>query len=196
MTPKRAIYTAVLVVSLGFSIAVAVNRASAQDLSTRNELTAQPNLIPSGAVGTRVGAIDNGDSVPKSQPGNIWPPAEARGQRNPLWAIPMGSLNATRERPIFSSSRRPPSVADRAPQTPQLAPNNAQKRPLLTLVGTVTEEGEGIAVFRDENSKDILRLQTGESHLGWTLSAVKPREVTMLHDRDAATLVIPSPPAN
>jgi general secretion pathway protein N len=195
MTPKRAIYTAVLVVSLGFSTGL-VNRASAQDLSIRNELTAQSNLIPSGAVGARVGAIDNGDSVPKSQASNVWPPPEAQGRPNPLWAISLGSLSATRERPIFSSSRRPPPPAAVTPQTQQFMPINGHNGPLLTLVGTVVEEGEGIAVFRDENSKDILRLRTGESHLGWTLSTVKPREVTMLHDRDAVTLVIPSPPAN
>ena len=75
-------------------------------------------------------------------------------------------------------------------------PANGHNGPSLTLVGTVAEDGEGIAVFRDDSSKDILRMRTGESHLGWTLSTVKPREVTMLHGPDTATLVIPSPPAN
>lgn len=28
---------------------------------------------------------------------------------NPLWGIPMDALSATRERPIFSASRRPPA---------------------------------------------------------------------------------------
>jgi hypothetical protein len=75
-------------------------------------------------------------------------------------------------------------------------PINGQNGPSLTLVGTVAEDGEGIAVFRDDSSKDILRLRTGESHFGWKLSIVKPREVTMRHDSDSITLVIPSPPAN
>jgi hypothetical protein len=63
-------------------------------------------------------------------------------------------------------------------------------------VGTVAGATEGIAVFQNENSKDIVRLRTGESHSGWTLTAVKPREVTLLHDRKIAILAIPSPPAN
>ena len=197
MTPTRVTYTAALVVTLGFSTAVAVNRATSQDLSTRNELT-QPSRIPSSAVGPRVGTIENGDllAVPKSQASNVWPPPEAQGRPNPLWAISLGSLSATRERPIFSSSRRPPPPAAVTPQTQQFMPINGQNGPSLTLVGTVAEDGEGIAVFRDDSSKDILRLRTGESHLGWRLSVVKPREVTMRHDRDSVTLVIPSPPAN
>jgi hypothetical protein len=85
-------------------------------------------------------------------------------------------------------------AANQIAQTQRFAPNNNGLS--LTLVGTVAEDGEGIAVFRDEISKDILRLRTGESHLGWTLSTVKPREVTMLHDRESTTLIIPSPAAN
>ena len=30
---------------------------------------------------------------------------------NPLWAIPLSALSATRDRPLFSTSRRPPIVA-------------------------------------------------------------------------------------
>ncbi len=30
---------------------------------------------------------------------------------NPLWAIPLSALTETRERPLFSASRRPPVVA-------------------------------------------------------------------------------------
>src|ERR1700721_2394532 len=34
------------------------------------------------------------------------PPAPQPG--NPLWAVPFSSLTVTRERPLFSASRRPP----------------------------------------------------------------------------------------
>jgi hypothetical protein len=53
---------------------------------------------------------------------------------NPLWGIPISSLSATRERPIFSASRRPPApmpVAE-APPPPPAEPEH----PPFTLVGT------------------------------------------------------------
>ena len=72
---------------------------------------------------------------------------------------------------------------------------NESNRPLLALVGTVAATPEGIAIFRDERSKSIVRLRTGESHSGWTLTGVKAREATLLRDRETAVFAIPSPPA-
>jgi hypothetical protein len=195
MTPIRAIYCAMLLASVGCSTGMAVNRAVSQEVSMRNELIPQPSPSQRGMMAPTVGAIQNTNLLPvaKSQVGNLWP-AEDLGRPNPLWAIPMPSLNDTRERPIFSASRRaPPPVAPPAPQVQQVARSNEPNRPLLTLVATVATDSEGIAVFRDETSKGILRLRTGESHSGWTLSTVKPREVTMLRDHDTATLDIPTP---
>jgi hypothetical protein len=195
MTAMRAIYCATLVASVGFSTGIAVNHAASQELSMRNELIPQPNPSQPGTVAPAAGAIQTSNLLPaaKSQVVNLWQSA-AMGRPNPLWAIPIPSLNDTRERPIFSASRRaPPPVAPPAPQVQQVVRSNEPNRPILTLMATVAEDGEGIAVFRDEASKNILRLRTGESHSGWTLSTVKPREVTMLRDHDTAILDIPSP---
>jgi hypothetical protein len=193
MTAKRAIYPTFLLLALGFCTGIAITCASAQELSERNELTAQPSSVATGTVGGS--AIENSNLVaPKPQVGSAWPPPELQRHPNPLWAIPMGSLTVTRERPIFSPSRRAPPSALAAPQ--QQAPGkNDPNRPLLTLVGTVADGRDGIAVFRDESSNNILRMRTGESHLGWTLSTVGRREVTMARNHDTATLVIPNPPA-
>src|ERR1700730_21358 len=71
---------------------------------------------------------------------------------NPLWGIPVSSLSATRERPIFSVSRRPPAppvavqpVAE-APAQPKPA---EPERPLLTLVGTAIGKIQNVAVVFD-----------------------------------------------
>src|SRR5580693_1934572 len=67
---------------------------------------------------------------------------------NPLWALPLATLSTTRERPIFSASRRPPPPATaavtvaKAPPPPK--PREAE-RPSLSLVGTVTGVDEGFA---------------------------------------------------
>ena len=122
---------------------------------------------------------------------------EPRG--NPLWAFPLISLNATRERPIFLPSRRPlapPVVASpppAAPAPPQPPPTPPPERPRLLLVGAVVGDAEAMAIFLDQNSQDIVRLRTGESHLGWTLSAVKGRETTLQKGKETMQLALPAP---
>ena len=195
MTPSHAIYSATLAHAggtfhrhRGRSRCVA-GADHAQRVDDRAELdTNQPCSVPQEpSSGQRLGPSA------MSPPGNVWPP-QAIGRPNPLWAIPIASLSATRERPIFSPSRRPPLKA--APPAPQQSlRGNEPNRPLLALVGTVAATPEGIAIFQDEKSKDIVRLRTGESHSGWTLTAVKAREVTLSHGHETAVLVIPSPPA-
>jgi general secretion pathway protein N len=191
MTPSHAMYSAALLTLVGISTGLAVDRAASQELTMRNELIAEPSSTPAGS-GARLGnPVQNSTMAPatKLPAGKLWPP-QAIERPNPLWAIPMASLTATRERPIFSPSRRPPPAA--APQ--QSIRGNEPNRPLLALVGTVAAP-EGIAIFQDEESKNIVRLRTGESYSGWTLTAVKAREVTLLRGPETAVLVIPSPPA-
>jgi general secretion pathway protein N len=117
---------------------------------------------------------------------------------NPLWAVPLSSLTLTRERPLFSASRRPPPpvvapppVAVVRPPPPPPRPHEPEK-PRLSLVGTVGGE-DGIAVFVDQTNQAIVRLRPGEGHQGWILRAVGGREVTLQNDRDTAVLALPKP---
>ena len=197
MTPFHAMYAVTLLTLVGLSTGIAVNHAASQDLNVRNELITDPSSRQPSFAAVETQVPSAALSVPPQlQVGNI-PPDQVMERPNPLWALPIASLTATRERPIFSPSRRPSlPVVPPAPQAHQSVRGNEPDRPLLVLVGTVAGATEGIAVFQNENSKDIVRLRTGESHSGWTLTAVKPREVTLLHDRKIAILAIPSPPAN
>jgi general secretion pathway protein N len=114
---------------------------------------------------------------------------------NPLWAVPLSALTATRDRPIFSASRRPPPppAAARPVMPVQSAPPRAvePQRPRMSLVGTVAG-AEGIAVLVDQTTQAIVRLRTGEGHQGWVLRAVGAREVTLQNDRTTAVLSLPS----
>ena len=60
---------------------------------------------------------------------------------NPLWAIPLNALTATRDRPLFSASRRPPPLAVGTvappPSRPAPAAPAPPERPPLTLMGTI-----------------------------------------------------------
>jgi general secretion pathway protein N len=116
---------------------------------------------------------------------------------NPLWEIPLASLSNTRERPVFSPSRRPPPLAIAAPPPtreppPPPRPPRAE-RPELSLVGTIAGDDESFGIFVDQTTKAALRLKVGEDYQGWKLRAVEGREVTLEHDRQTATLSLPQP---
>ena len=107
-----------------------------------------------------------------------------------LWSMPLTSLAATRERPIFAPTRRPRPTVVRS--VPTQAPLSAQ--PPLALVGAIAGENEGIAIFLDGTTKGVIRLKTGESHAGWMLQAVKPREAVLQKEQKNAILTLPTPP--
>ena len=114
------------------------------------------------------------------------PPAGGQPRGNGLWAIQqLESLTATRERPLFMPSRRPPPVAVVAPPAPTPAPPPSEpERFRLSLIGTVVAASDGMAVFLDKATKKVILLRTGQSHAGWVLRAVKGREATVERDRE------------
>ena len=125
-------------------------------------------------------------------------PAGRELPANPLWAIPLKQLTNTRERPIFSPSRRPPAPAVVGPP-PTTAPVRVPPKPAgpqnpeLSLIGTVIGEKESIAVFVDDTSKNPVRLRIGEAHKGWTLRSVQGRAATLEKDRESVSLSLPQP---
>lgn len=123
--------------------------------------------------------------------------ADEAERGNPLWAIPLASLSATRERPLFSPSRRPPAkAADEEPAPePEPAPSEADagEPPALRLLGTIASESESFALFRDTRAQKDLRLRLGEEHDGWVLRAVHARTVTLSHGDATTTLALPRP---
>jgi general secretion pathway protein N len=137
------------------------------------------------------GAAPRAQSAPAAETGGRELPA------NPLWAIPLKRLSSTRERPIFSPSRRPPSPAVVGPPPAALArvvPKPVSRQsPELSLIGTVIGEKESIAVFVDDTTKNAVRLRTGEAHKGWALQSVHAREATLERDGESALLSLPRP---
>ncbi len=115
---------------------------------------------------------------------------------NPLWAIPIATLSNTRERPIFSASRRPPPPAVvSAPVVKAPPPPKPQRveRPQLSLVGTIAGDDQSFGIFVDQSTKAALRLKIGEEFQGWKLKSVNSREVTLERDEQVTTLSLPQP---
>jgi hypothetical protein len=174
-------------------------------------LSASTSALPTGESGNAIDTPRRGDTpsapslwdqpapaapivvrAPVSPP----PPPEHALSANPLWAIPLATLSNTRERPIFSASRRPPppatvAVAVAKPPPPPKPPR--VERPQLALVGTISGGDESFAIFVDQLTKAALRLKIGEDFQGWRLRAVQGRDVTLERDQQTAILSLPQP---
>lgn len=139
---------------------------------------------------------------PVAKPNSVPPIAATGGElvpgANPLWAIPIARLTATREQPLFAPTRRPaPVVQVAAPPPPPPAPLKPPEpeTPQLTLLGTVAGSGGRIGLFIDSVSKAVVRLKYGENHNGWTLRDVRPRQVELAKNLDSAVLDLATPEA-
>jgi hypothetical protein len=195
MRPLRAIFSArfAAIVGLAGGLALAGALSYEQILlgHERVDPTAGPrsptpssNLVQSGTLPSAA----NSSAV-------LTPASNWVGSGNPLWADPVSSFTATRERPIFSPSRRPPPVIGLASFSPPTPASTQPQRPRLALIGAIAGQTDGIAIFFDEATRSIVRLKTGESHSGWTLRLVASREATLQRGRETAILELQNPPA-
>ena len=129
-------------------------------------------------------------------PAPIAPAPEQALSANPLWAMPLAQFPITRERPIFSPSRRPPPPAVAPVAVPKVAavPKPREpERPQLTLVGTAASDEEGFGIFLDQATKAVFRLSVGEDYHGWKLRSVQGRETTLEKDQQVVPLTLPQP---
>jgi hypothetical protein len=167
---------------LVFALCVLASNAALTADSFDDE--AAPSLEASTAASMRM------LSAPAAQPGG-----RARSA-NPLWEIPLEILSNTRERPIFSPSRRPPPVAVvqvAVAKPPPPKPTQEEHPPQLSLVGTVIGGDRSFGIFVDQTSKAALRLRLGEEYQGWRLRAVQGREATFARDQQTMVLNFPEP---
>jgi hypothetical protein len=179
---------------------LSVHGASASTLAASND--ALDAGLTDDARAAESPAVTAAPAAPATTVRVVAPPAAPAPERtlsaNPLWAIPLTQLSATRERPIFSPSRRPPPVQAVAEPAVVKRPPPRKKEPeppQFVLVGTIASDEEGFGIFLDQSTKMALRLKVGEDYQGWKLRAIQGREVTMEKDQQAAVLTLPLPGA-
>jgi general secretion pathway protein N len=122
--------------------------------------------------------------------------SEPKQNGNPLWSLPLSALSVTRERPIFSPSRRPPPppviaapyVPPPSPPPPPAPPE--PDHPSLTLLGTLAGESRGVGIFLNESDKTTLHLRTGEGHEGWILRSIRSGEAIFEKEERTAALTL------
>jgi general secretion pathway protein N len=136
--------------------------------------------------------------APTTEPGPAAAGSDALALKgNPLWAIPVRALAATRERPLFFASRRPPSpVVPSAPiarALPVAIKATEPERPPLLLIGTVVSADTRIAILLNQTTKLVTQVREGEQESGWRVKAVSLRSTVMERDDRSVTLALPRP---
>ena len=63
----------------------------------------------------------------------------------------------------------------------------------MSLLGTIAGESEGVALFMDKGSQEVVRLRTGKSHEGWVLRSVQGRQAMLEKGDRKETVTLPAP---
>jgi hypothetical protein len=117
------------------------------------------------------------------------------GEGDPLDALRLEDLSATRDRPLFAPTRRPPPpVRTDAAPPPEPAPvaeiATVLEPPPFDLVGAVVGEGTAFALLRDRATGKVVRLRSGDDAEGWRVGAIGLRSVALEHDARRETLAL------
>jgi general secretion pathway protein N len=118
------------------------------------------------------------DPAPQPQPVGETHGAEA--SVSPLAAQALERLSATRERPLFSPSRRPPAPPPALPSAPPPPP----APPDVALLAVVMDGEQARAIIR--TGPKIMRVQIGDDIDGWKVGQIEARQLVLsLNERTA-----------
>jgi general secretion pathway protein N len=107
---------------------------------------------------------------------------------NPLEAQPLDRLSATRERPLFSPTRRP--IPPPPPPPPEAAPVAVVPQPPnLQLFGIVVDDEGARAIVRSGAEK-VDRVQIGDDIGGWKVAQIDGRRLVLSLDGRFATFTL------
>jgi general secretion pathway protein N len=108
---------------------------------------------------------------------------------SPLAGEPLDHLSATRERPLFSPTRRPPPppppvVRNAEPPPPPPPPPN------VALLGVVVDGDEVHAIVRTAPAAGMIRVRIGDDVGGWKVAQIEGRSLVLVLDGRAATFTM------
>jgi general secretion pathway protein N len=158
------------------------------------------NALGDSSMAARNGGVAPADPTTSALPHPLAAAAthDSPLKSNPLSSIPLSALSETRDRPLFSVTRRPPpadaavgavakaSVDDKSPG-PELPP--------FVLKGTVLGSNDRVAVLLDPATNRTSQLRLGKSDSGWTVLSVSPRSIVLRKGELLTTLELPRPSA-
>jgi len=109
-------------------------------------------------------------------------PANSASLSESDWVRPLNELRAYRDRPLFSSSRKPPFVPPVNSETPLSDVNEQTFNGVL--VGIIFSEIGGIVLIKDADSEKVSRVYLNSNYKNWTLISINRHDVTFIF-RDA-----------
>ncbi|MDE3176963.1 MAG: hypothetical protein KGM15_12755 [Pseudomonadota bacterium] len=122
--------------------------------------------------------------------------AASAAERNPLDALRLEDLSATRDRPLFAPSRRPPPPV-RVEAAPDPAPAEEKaivlEPPPFDLVGAVVGKNTAFALLRHRTTAKVVRVRSGDDAEGWQVGAIGLRTVALARDGRSETLALALP---
>jgi hypothetical protein len=107
--------------------------------------------------------------------------------QNPLAVHSLSELTATRERPLFSPTRRPPpppAVAEAEPAPPPAPPPNLQ------FSGVVMDKKGALAIIRPNASAAAKYVRVGDVVSGWKVGQIERRQLILSLDGRSATFTL------
>ena len=134
---------------------------------------------------------DAGSRTTEAGAGSTPPAPEAAPSGNPLLSVTISQLSATRDRPLFSASRRPPPpavVTAPPPPPPPAVASPTPEAPPFRLVGTIIGEHDRIGIFFNEAAKITTKIHEGGSDSGWALRSLDPRSAVLEGEGRLVTL--------
>jgi general secretion pathway protein N len=184
---------AILILALGpFGASAAVGQAPGVSGSRADESHNDLRSMVAEPVGAQLG---HADLEPRREAPTIPVPRPQSSNANPLLAIPLESLRMTRERPLFSVSRRPSlPIAPAPPKAadPTSAEPTAPEKPQITLLGVVHGADVDIGVFVDDTDKSLIRLRVGQAIRGWIVHDIDLRAATLEKADQQVKLELPA----
>jgi hypothetical protein len=124
------------------------------------------------------------EPTPQAPQAKIDPAAAAV---SPLAARPLDRFSVTRDRPLFSPTRRPPApppaIAAAAPPPPPPPPD-------VLLLGVVVDGEDAHAVVRTGADSKIHRLRIGDEIGGWKVGQIESRKLVLLLNGRTATFAM------
>jgi hypothetical protein len=116
---------------------------------------------------------------------------------NPIDEVRLDRLSETRNRPVFSPSRRPlappalPAIAARIERAPQAL--SLPSPPGVALFGIVVGEQGARAFIAMGAANQIIGVRPGDDISGWTVSAITQRNLVLSRAEQSATFTLFSP---
>jgi hypothetical protein len=113
-------------------------------------------------------------------------PQAAAAAVSPLAAQPLEKLSATRDRPLFSPTRRPPAP----PPIVAAAPPPPPPPPEVALLGVVMDGEEARAIIRTGPAAKVTRVRIGDDVGGWKVGQIEAQRLVLLLDDRTATFTL------